>query len=77
MKVEGKIETGSHTGSKFSVVYSSGATTKSINVDYSSASLEGTLAKGAWVEEKLYGYNGRWFLDNMVEVDIEGTVTED
>ncbi|MBP1733389.1 MAG: hypothetical protein H6Q55_3818 [Deltaproteobacteria bacterium] len=47
MKVEGKIETGSHTGSKFSVVYSSGATTKSIGVDYSSASLEGTLAEEA------------------------------
>jgi len=47
VKVEGKIDTGSHTDSKFSVVYSSGATTKSINVDYSSASLEGTLAEEA------------------------------
>jgi len=77
VKVEEKIETGSHTDSKFSVVYSSGATTKSINVDYSSASLECTLAKGAWVEVKLYGCNGRWFLANLVEVEIEGTVTED
>ena len=75
--MEGKIDTGSHTDSKFSVVYSSGATTKTINVDDSSASLECTLAKGAWVEVKLYGCNGRWFLANMVEVEIEGTVTED
>jgi hypothetical protein len=76
-KVEGKIETGSLTDSTFSVVYSSGATAKSIGVDYSFASLEDTLAEGAWIERKLNRYNGGWFLANKVEVEIEGVVTKD
>jgi hypothetical protein len=79
LKVEGTIQAGSldTTAHTFSVVYSSGVATRNIGVDYSAAAVEGTLAEGAWVDVKLYGYNGSWFLARQVEVEMEGTRTED
>lgn len=78
-KVEGRIGAGSldpvaHT---LSVVYSAGTGTKSIDVDYGAAVVEGVLAEGAWVDVKLYGYTSGWFLARKVEVESDGTITED
>jgi Domain of unknown function (DUF4382) len=79
VKVEGTIENGSlnATAKTFTVVYSVGSTTKTMDVDASSAVIEGTLAEGTWVEVKLYGYNSSWFLARKVEVEVSGTVTDD
>ena len=76
VKVEGTIATGSldtmnHT---FTVNYGSG---KSIAIDYSSAIVEGVLAEGIWVEVKLYGFDDPNFLARRVEVEEDGTTTED
>jgi len=79
VKVEGTIAAGSldTTAHTFSAVYSSGAMTKAISVDYSTAAVEGNLAEGAWVEVKLYGYDGASFLALKVELESDGTMTED
>jgi hypothetical protein len=76
VKVEGTIAAGSlnTTNHTFIVSYGSG---KSIALDYSPAIVEGILAEGIWVEVKLYGFGGTNFLANRVEVEADGTTTED
>jgi hypothetical protein len=75
-KVEGTIATASlnTTDQTFTVNYGSSST---IMVDYQGAVVEGALAEGAWVDVKLYGFNGSNFLANKVEVEDNGTAAED
>lgn len=80
VKVEGTVDTGSldTVARTFSVVYSSGTTTKSLGVDYGAALVEGSLAEGGWVEVKLDGYlPSGLFRAWKVEDEAEGTMTED
>jgi hypothetical protein len=79
LKVEGRLEPGSldTTARTFSVVYSSGTVTRTIAVDYRAAVVEGTLAEGAWIDVKLYGYDGAAFLAWKVEVEGNGWCKED
>jgi hypothetical protein len=79
VKVEGTIAAGSldTTAHTFSVVYSAGATTRTLGVNYGLAAVEGTLAEGTWVEVKLYGDDGVTFLARTVEVERCGMRRED
>jgi hypothetical protein len=76
VKVEGTIASGSlnTTNHTFTVNYRSG---KSMALDYSSAVVEGVLTEGSWVEVKLYGFDGTNFLAGRVEVETDGTTTDD
>jgi len=76
VKVEGTIAAGSlnTTSHAFTVNYKSG---KSIGVDYGTASVEGALSEGIWVDVKLYGFDGGKFLARSVEVEANETMTED
>jgi hypothetical protein len=79
VKVAGSIEAGSldTTAHAFSIAYSSGAAVKTMGVDYGPAKVEGALADGAWIEVKLYGNSDGRFLAKKVEVESEGTMTEE
>jgi hypothetical protein len=46
---------------------------KTMTVDFSKAVVKGTLANDAWVEVKLYGYDGTSFLAAMIAVEYECT----
>jgi hypothetical protein len=74
VKIEGTIAAGSLTATTFSLNYKTGMT---LSLDYSSAIVEGMLAEEAWVEAKLYGFDGTNFLADRVEVQQNGTKTED
>lgn len=76
VKVEGTIATGSLNTTNHTLIVNYGSG-KSIALDYSSAIVEGVLAEGIWVEVKLYGFNGANFLASRVEVEANGTTTED
>lgn len=77
VKVEGTVSN-LVTNATFSVNYGPGGT-KNIKVDYSKAIVDGTVTNGLWVDVKLYGYSStnNDFLANEVEVENEGTMTED
>jgi hypothetical protein len=76
VKVEGTIAAGSlnTTNHTFTVNYGSGT---SIAVDYSAAIVDGVLSEGGWVGVKLYGFDGTDFLAQRVEVEADGTTTDD
>jgi hypothetical protein len=76
VKVEGTIaadslDTTNHT---FTLNYGSG---KSIALDYSPAIVDGILSEGGWAGVKLYGFDGTSFLALRVEVEANGTATDD
>ncbi|HXY55302.1 MAG TPA: DUF4382 domain-containing protein [Nitrospirota bacterium] len=77
VKVEGTVSN-LVSNATFSLNYGPGGT-KNINVDYSKATVEGTVTNGSWVDVKLYGYSSASndFLANQVEVECDGTTTED
>ncbi len=74
-KVEGTV-TGPPSVNTFTLTYQS---TKTINVNYASPAVDGTLADTVWVEVKLDGYDvGTGFYHAAhVEVETQGTVTDD
>jgi hypothetical protein len=77
VKVEGTVSN-LITNATFSVNYGPGGT-GSIDVDYSKATVVGTVTNGSWVDVRLYGYSSMSnnFLAKMVEVENSGTMTED
>ncbi len=75
VKMEGTIAAGSlsTTNQTFTIMYRGGRT---MDVDYGSATVEGILAEGGWVDVKLSGFDGTRFLARTVEVSAEGTITD-
>ena len=77
VKVEGTVSN-LVSSATFSLSYGPGGT-ENINVDYSTAAVEGTITNGSRVDVKLYGYSATSddFLAKDVEVKCDGTETED
>jgi hypothetical protein len=76
VKVEGAVSNLDIVNNTFTLTYKAG---KTMTVDYNNATLSGILADNAWVQVKLYGYDGAStsFLANKVEVEFESTEPED
>lgn len=77
VKVEGTVSN-LVTGATFSVNYGPGGT-GNISIDYSKATVSGTIADGSWVDVKMIGYSGAdgLFIAGKVEVETVGTMTLD
>ncbi len=65
VKVEGTVSNLDTTAHTFTLTFQGG---KTITVDYSTANVEGTLADGAAVEVKLYGFDTVNYLASKVDV---------
>ncbi len=72
VKVEGLVSNLTTTNHTFTLTYKKG---KTLTVDFSKAAVKGTLANDAWVEVKLYGFDGTSanFLAARIEVEYECT----
>ncbi len=72
VKVEGLVSNLTTTNHTLTLTYKKD---KTMTVDFSKAAVKGTLANDAWVEVKLYGYDGTSanFLAAMIEVEHECT----
>ena len=74
VKVEGRVSGLNDVNKTFTLTYQM---EKTMTVDYSHALIEGILANDAWVEARLYGYDGANFHANKVEVESGEMETED